>query len=205
MRRHIGLVHLESNFKVSQTRHSCDICSRSYIWPSDLSRHKRLAHASLIPQFACDICVYKTNQKRNLFKHISARHSQAFNLRHKCDKCSRSYRSSCGLSEHKRLEHAAVIPQFFCDVCEYKTKRKNMLSRHIIACHMQTSESKHNCNTCSRSYRSLSGLSQHIRLEHAEVKVLFNCDICGYRTKRKPNLTRHITAKHVNKLYLSRT
>ncbi|XP_033231831.1 zinc finger protein 682-like [Belonocnema kinseyi] len=136
MNLHVNRVHHKTNSVKSVLRHNCDKCSRSYNWLKDLIRHKNLVHAVVKPQFICDFCGYESNMKRPLVRHMISRHLPISKSRHKCDKCSRSYGSSDSLYQHKRLEHAAVIPQFTCDFCDFISKRKQDLSKHINSKHL---------------------------------------------------------------------
>ncbi|XP_033231870.1 zinc finger protein 254-like [Belonocnema kinseyi] len=81
MNKHIVCVHQKTNSNTSPTRHYCDKCSRSYIWPSDLARHKRLEHVAVKPQFTCHVCNHKTSRKDHLFQHIVALHTNELNIR----------------------------------------------------------------------------------------------------------------------------
>lgn len=72
--KHITSRHLQS----STRRYNCDKCSRSYTWLRDLSRHKRLKHASVIPHFICDYCGFETDQKSCLLTHVTGRHRKYF-------------------------------------------------------------------------------------------------------------------------------
>ncbi|XP_033231845.1 putative zinc finger protein 66 [Belonocnema kinseyi] len=71
MTRHVRYTHLKPN-ESSKSRHNCDECSRSYNWSYDLTRHKLLKHATVEPQFTCDICGHKMMEKRKLSKHITS-------------------------------------------------------------------------------------------------------------------------------------
>ncbi|XP_033209230.1 zinc finger protein 502-like [Belonocnema kinseyi] len=109
MNEHIDQVHQNtSSTKSVLLMHKCDICPRSYIWRTHLSRHKRLVHAAVKPQFICDCCGYKSDQKSNLAKHMTTVHSQISRTRHGCDQCLRSYTCLRGLNRHKRVHHAIV-------------------------------------------------------------------------------------------------
>ncbi|XP_033231771.1 zinc finger protein 569-like [Belonocnema kinseyi] len=72
--RHVGVVHLKSNLQPSKPKYNCNNCTRSYSSLGTLNRHNRLEHAAVKPQFICDFCGRKTNQKSNLVKHINSRH-----------------------------------------------------------------------------------------------------------------------------------
>ncbi|XP_033231820.1 zinc finger protein 257-like [Belonocnema kinseyi] len=137
MNAHVRRIHHKTKSKT--LNYKCEKCSRSYNWLGSLTRHKTLVHAVEKPQFICDFCGHKSNRKCNLVKHITSRHSQTFKSRNKCDICSRNYLSLSGLYQHKRIEHAALKPQFNCAICDFKTKRKDYLSNHITAKHSDMS------------------------------------------------------------------
>ncbi|XP_033231768.1 zinc finger protein 567-like [Belonocnema kinseyi] len=74
MIRHVGLVHLKSNTKISKTKYNCNICERSYKYLRSLNQHKLIKHAGIIRQFVCDYCGHKANQKYYLAIHIHSHH-----------------------------------------------------------------------------------------------------------------------------------
>ncbi|XP_033208432.1 zinc finger protein 81-like [Belonocnema kinseyi] len=117
-----------------------------------------------------------------------------------CEKCARSYKNKPHLNRHQKFE-CGVLPQFICTFCDKRFKRNLHLQQHIVRVHNKTniraSQTKYNCDKCSRSYSSSDALTFHIRLEHTAVKPQFICDICGYKTKRKPSLSRHISSIHL--------
>ncbi|XP_033231810.1 zinc finger protein 676-like [Belonocnema kinseyi] len=119
---------------------------------------------------------------------------------YKCEKCARTYKQKNNLSNHKKLECGA-IPQFRCEFCFKQFKRKSHMIRHVddihLKTHVQTSQTRHNCDKCSRSYTWLKSLNQHKYLKHAEVKPQLFCDVCGHTTNMKSSLTKHITARHL--------
>ncbi|XP_033231801.1 zinc finger protein 701-like [Belonocnema kinseyi] len=75
MSSHVDRVHHKTYLHTSKPGHTCDQCSRSYRSLGGLYQHKRLDHGANKPQFICYFCGHKTNQKSNLSKHITARHS----------------------------------------------------------------------------------------------------------------------------------
>ncbi|XP_033210152.1 zinc finger protein 718-like [Belonocnema kinseyi] len=133
---HIVSLHSQT----SKSRHECDKCARSYKWPKDLNRHKRLIHAAVKSQFICDFCGHKFDTKDHLVVHMTLHYTSQIDdspkSTYKCDQCSRSYSYRRGLTEHKRLVHGEVKLQFTCDICGFKTKRKQYLSRHITSKHL---------------------------------------------------------------------
>ncbi|XP_033209550.1 zinc finger Y-chromosomal protein-like [Belonocnema kinseyi] len=164
--RHITLCHLLA----SEFRHKCDKCARSYKWPQGLSQHKRLTHSDTSTKFICDYCERKWSRKINLARHITSRHLQALNSRHKCHKCERSYKWPQGLTSHKRLVHSDAGKKFICDYCEHKWSSKINLSRHITSRHLQASDSRLKCDKCERSYNWPQSLTRHRLAYHAAVQ-----------------------------------
>ncbi|XP_033207789.1 zinc finger protein 404-like isoform X2 [Belonocnema kinseyi] len=124
-----------------EKKYACEKCARSYIRKTHLDSHKKFG-CGVMPQFSCQICGRLYRWKNALKHHISSVHQKADSkispVIYNCDKCTRSYRALSSLHQHKRVEHAAVKPQFFCYSCEYKTNRKSNLSKHITSRHSQT-------------------------------------------------------------------
>ncbi|XP_033231800.1 zinc finger protein 98-like [Belonocnema kinseyi] len=93
-----------------------------------------------VPLFGCKFCGKQFTRTHYLSRHVKRVHlksnTQTSKSTYKCDKCSRSYNWPYGLKRHKLLEHGSVTPQFTCDICEFKTKRKDTLSFHIISKHL---------------------------------------------------------------------
>lgn len=54
--------------------------------------------------------------------------------RHVCEICGRSYVQSQHLNRHKRYE-CGIEPQFKCEFCPYKAKRKQHLKAHCVIKH----------------------------------------------------------------------
>jgi hypothetical protein len=54
--------------------------------------------------------------------------------KYRCEKCGKMYKWKQGLLNHVRLE-CGKDPQFHCNICTYKTHRKENLTRHCILLH----------------------------------------------------------------------
>ncbi|KAG8259284.1 hypothetical protein J6590_014753 [Homalodisca vitripennis] len=53
---------------------------------------------------------------------------------HSCDSCGRRYRQRYNLLVHQRLE-CGKEPQFPCNLCAYRAKRKTTLKTHLAIKH----------------------------------------------------------------------
>lgn len=54
--------------------------------------------------------------------------------KHTCEQCGRVYKQKCTLTFHQRYE-CNQDPQFACELCPYKAKRKTSLNSHIVFRH----------------------------------------------------------------------
>ncbi|XP_033231853.1 zinc finger protein 493-like [Belonocnema kinseyi] len=183
-----------------QTKYKCEQCERFYTQEESLTLHKKF-ECSVAPLFKCELCEKLFKQKAYLNLHVDLVHTktylQTLRTRHNCDKCPRNYRFISGLNQHKHLEHASAKSQFNCEFCEYKSNRKVLLLTHIASHHSQALKSRYNCDKCSRTFVTLYGLNQHKHSEHAIIKLIFVCDLCGYKSNEKANLIKHMSARHM--------
>ncbi|XP_033208144.1 zinc finger protein 726-like [Belonocnema kinseyi] len=193
-------------------KYKCEKCALSYTLKSNLYRHKKF-ECDVIPQFRCKFCDKRFKQKCHMTTHVDQVHQKTHVdqvhqktspkksvLSYKCDICFRSYSWLVSLNRHKRSEHAAVKPQFICDLCGYKSNRKSNLVKHMTSRHSQMLKSRYKCDKCSRSYTWLSALNRHKRTKHSAVKPQFICDYCGHKTHKTTDLSNHIILHHLKKI-----
>ncbi|XP_033208073.1 zinc finger protein 93-like [Belonocnema kinseyi] len=117
-----------------EKKYKCEKCARRYIRNTELTRHLKY-ECDGRAKFACKFCPKRYKQKSSLTIHIDRSHqntnSKPLILNYKCEQCPRSYGWLVSLNRHKRLEHAAIKPQFICEYCGHKTNRKDQLLKHI--------------------------------------------------------------------------
>ena len=80
--------------------------------------------------------------------------------------------------------------KYLCGECTYKTPDSGNLSRHRRV-HTGT---KHDCQTCGKSYKAVYDLKEHIRTVHEETKLL--CEVCSSSFNTRKSLFRHKRMKH---------
>ncbi|XP_033207792.1 zinc finger protein 235-like [Belonocnema kinseyi] len=129
----------ESN-QEPEKKYTCEMCARSYVQKHNLMAHQKY-DCNVSPRFKCKFCKKRFKRKSHMCNHVNSVHLktnfQASKIRHKCDKCSRSYSWHRDLRRHKRLQHASVKPQFVCDICGHTVKEKFLLSRHMNSRHLK--------------------------------------------------------------------
>ncbi|XP_033208908.1 zinc finger protein 436-like [Belonocnema kinseyi] len=183
-----------------ENKFECQKCARNYKYKKTLNHHRKFL-CGVTPQFICKSCGKSFNRSNNLKAHVDRVHhntnSKKLQMRHKCNACTRSYSLLRNLSRHKSKHHSDGETQLICDYCGFKANWKSHLSAHINTSHFQTSNTKHTCNKCSRSYISLQGLIRHKRLKHASIVPYFSCGYCKFKTKQKDSLSKHTITRHL--------
>nr|CAI5854436.1 unnamed protein product [Callosobruchus analis] len=84
------------------------------------------------PQHHCGQCVYATNRKDSLNRHMLLVHLKG--RINQCPTCWRSYKQKGHLSRHRRYE-CGVDPQFSCSLCTKKFRHKSTLKSHYAFCY----------------------------------------------------------------------
>lgn len=169
------------------------------------------------PKFNCDHCQHKTHRKCDLVSHMQAKHFRAKHLSkdplNTCVKCGKSYfwksdltRHSrmCGLS--KKIKSSDAFKRFCCDLCSYRTYRKDHLVLHIKA-HLRSlrgsrtklrgnskscgpkSSKRFSCNDCSYSCVQKQSIMNHIQMKH--LNNSFKCTACKKLFKSEYNRRHH--------------
>lgn len=131
---------------------ACKKCGRGYTRKTSLHRHMKTAH-SFERNFACKLCSYRGKTKDDLTTHAKI-HSKAY----VCDFCSKKFSRSTHLKEHRELHinpevfqcnvcyhnnrskrsliiHMRTHIQFLCDHCQFTTKKKYLIEKHLKEFH----------------------------------------------------------------------
>ncbi|KAJ8973228.1 hypothetical protein NQ317_004138 [Molorchus minor] len=89
--------------------------------------------------------------------------------------------------------HVKEVETFKCDMCEYQSKRKGTLNRHLLF-HKDISEVQtFKCKMCEFQTRYKRSLKKHSLLHKDISEVqMFKCEMCEYQTRYKRSLKKHV-------------
>jgi len=149
MKRHIQLVHLKKTERCPK----CNVEVRQ----GYVKRHIQEIHMN-INTISCPVCMYSTNKRPNLQKHIKAVH---LNVKEKCEQCGKQVNLG-GLATHVKTVHLK-IKKYKCSHCTYSAATAQNINAHVKMVHLKEKES---CKLCSAKLANKETLKRHLRLVH---------------------------------------
>ncbi|XP_014208850.1 zinc finger protein 347 isoform X1 [Copidosoma floridanum] len=166
--------------------------------------------------YNCNMCVYETNSKMGLQRHISIKHNKPRreaakldpNASHNCDQCEFKCMNAKLMEWHKKQHSAPPNAEegrvYFCDHCDFSTWAKSQLNQHIKRKHkpdesgIEVVVKKQNgfpCEHCDYVSKNKHSLKVHFMRKHCE-EYNHECLTCGKKYKVKADLTNHIRFQH---------
>ena len=162
-----------------------------------------------------------TNTKLGRKKGRQNKHPRKINGNYSCIECDYSTNFPKNLYVHKQAKHQNLV-KFSCNLCEYKSYYRQCVSSHITYNHKEITakilkidcskcqvreshvmcekkydktKKKHICNECDFSTNIKRSLKSHSDIVHQGI-VLYNCNLCNYKSYYKAAVRGHISAKH---------
>ncbi|CAK1591796.1 unnamed protein product [Parnassius mnemosyne] len=132
--------------------------------------------------FKCDICEFKTSQKRCILAHFKVHAAKNVYC---CNNCDYKSTKKSNLIYHIKIHTGEK--SFSCNICEYKSIRKGNLQTHM---RIHTGEKYFSCSVCKYKCIQKNNLQSHMRIHTGEKP--FSCNICEYKCITKSDLKRHI-------------
>ncbi|XP_078598973.1 uncharacterized protein LOC144874565 [Branchiostoma floridae x Branchiostoma japonicum] len=180
LKTHMLCVHSEAK------PYMCDLCGKFFKLIGNLKNHVRTIHSDARP-FACDKCNYTSKTKEGLCRHNNNVHSDR---KLTCPHCGFYTFQKSTLEKHMDLH--SDDRQHKCPQCTYGFKESNALKRHIEEVHAE--KPLHHCSMCSYSCNNRIRLEEH-EMAHLDT-AMYNCHICGFKTKWRASLFRHYKVVH---------
>ncbi|GFY46819.1 zinc finger protein 236 [Trichonephila inaurata madagascariensis] len=180
--------------------YKCEVCQMEFDVEKQLYRHFMKVHAEDKPN-RCSQCDMSFNKKSNLLLH-EAIHSKSDPT---CPECHKKFARFASLKAH--LIYHEVEENLVCAECgdEFSTQFK--LDKHIQE-HLneQAMDQTFICRVCSKGYRKLSYLKEHMKI-HTKLKASLHrrqykrnidrsafshkCYFCGKQFQKPSQLVRH--------------
>ncbi|XP_078577490.1 uncharacterized protein LOC144862667 [Branchiostoma floridae x Branchiostoma japonicum] len=176
-------------------------------------------HVQPVASFRCDRCDFKAKSQQRLEVHLQRHHAEGSA---KCSLCSFSAGTHRGLNIHMRRRHSQSDPDDLerekndditdhlekhgkigllqCPVCDYLTKWKKNLSKHLAEVH-RTHNLVCKCPDCALTFRTVSLLRLHVRRKHTGERP-FQCPHCDYAALVSSHLERHILRHTGNRPFM---
>ncbi|CAH2007013.1 unnamed protein product [Acanthoscelides obtectus] len=216
--RHM-LQHKESS--VDDTLNMCSHCRSAFVNKETLDahilkKHPKFAITISSEIFKCPHCKFQTTMKLDLNKHMLQHPTKKVgrNMLTTCCHCNATFKDLQNLSEHIIKKHPEFISTVYhkihcCTSCEFKTTKKNRLTRHMSTHSSQVSDKNNEvpvrkkicptCVHCNTTFKIMKSLNNHILRKHPDhsesvssTSQILHCMHCSYQTLWKKVLIEHI-------------
>jgi KRAB domain-containing zinc finger protein len=158
----------------------------------------------------CDMCDYKTNQRKYLITHIENKHFYELKMPCICKICGKQLFNKISLKKHIKKVHSDRE----CVQCKLSFVRRSDLCSHnklihnkttnnnkfIPKCRVKSELKPFQCKICLKTYKKESDILIHDMMHRQN--PTFKCDLCGRKFKKEQDVLNHVNAVHmVNKKY----
>ena len=166
----------------------CKVCQKSFASNLKLRVH---SYAHDESEETCEVCKKVFKNKVSLKSHKRSHgNKKETRTQTKCDDCPYEAKAS-NLKRHKQTAH-----NLKCDDCGI-----TILNKKDMIAHKRREHHSLSCLVCGLSFTRCDSLNFHLRthqnpVQEPKKESENSCDQCGFKTKRTPNLLRHIALVH---------
>lgn len=104
-----------------------------------------------------------------------------------CDKCEKTYKTKCHLSQHKKAVHDKFKP-YACSSCDEKFLYFSSRKYHMVSAH--GAEPRYSCHICPYKTQNTMKLKDHVNGHTGTLP--FKCEVCEKRFRNKPQQKAHM-------------
>ena len=137
----------------------------------------------------CTFCGRKFSRSRALKSHIEFKHSDGkFDA---CTHCGKILSDKCEMNRHIATMHSDRKKEV-CKVCEKTFTKRKYLMEHMKFKH--SGEQNDRCDKCDKIFSDPWSMKTHKQFVHEDKSL--SCDLCPFKTRRKPSMTEHMKTMH---------
>lgn len=163
---------------------SCQQCIKDFPSYSTFLNHITEKHQKIL-KYSCIVCSEFRWSFLELYKHICETHND--HTIFFCLYCGKIFFTGALLRDHLILHRPdAILPDFYCDLCDFTTHKKPLLLNHMSRYHL---ERRFTCECCAFSFKYRAELFQHQKSLHSN-ECKEECPFCGKMFKNKIKLRR---------------
>lgn len=181
------------SIKCTKRRCINSCCLKEFPSYSTFINHVTEKHQNIL-KYSCIVCSEFRWNFIDLYRHCETHdeHSIFF-----CLYCGKNFFTGALLRDHLIIHRPdAILPDFSCDLCDYKTYKKQVLLSHMSRYHL---ERRFTCECCAFSFKYRAELIQHQQSKHSD-ECSEECRVCGKKFKNKRKLRRHVKNMHEESL-----
>uniref|UniRef100_A0AAG5CVR6 C2H2-type domain-containing protein n=1 Tax=Anopheles atroparvus TaxID=41427 RepID=A0AAG5CVR6_ANOAO len=136
-------------------------------------------------QIVCNVCQLGFSKEQNLQRHRYSWQMRKVNI---CSYCGKGFPNPSVLWEHEQVEHTHTSPQFECEHCGKRFKKKSLIKLHLVT-HQE--ERKFGCDQCGSRFHFGHQLKKHKKAVHA-TELPYECKYCDHKMPNKERYDQHM-------------
>ncbi len=172
LKRYVN-VHMQVHHGNTQ-HHVCPVCSKVFHYRDNYAKHMKIHNK----EYSCPLCGSAFAHNQQLKQHVQ-----------KCELKAKQALEPCTLDKLGKNDPDKIHACDF-DLCNYRTKYKNALKRHIDTQHLVSRSFV--CTICLKTFKHQENLSKHVKIHNKEER----CPVCKRLFALRSQLRQHTVDKH---------